>query len=264
MCSCRYWRTRTKYHHFNHVPLVCLAILFFSNFERGLYVSLDPLGARQIIPRPARRFLHSISVPWIYASTLLLTFFWSEAISVTHTTPLHFLSRYKRHFQISAVGLVLLDLAFSILDVVYVSDLFMVPVVEIVFASVGFFIACMYFQVASRVLQRFKLERSKNVDAKHIDMEEASNGADHMDVEITVEMKVERERQKTIRESRDKVVRMSQLLILSGAGLVLFVIGTAITPWANEELDSPVTAISRSFLSFFALWAVGACQVCAF
>lgn len=77
----RYWLIRRIRPQYSLIPLVCLTFLWMSLLERGLYCFIDPMGGKQIIPRGYRRVLLTLSVPWTYASTLLLTFFWSEAIS---------------------------------------------------------------------------------------------------------------------------------------------------------------------------------------
>ena len=76
----RYYQLRSSRPFYAKIPLVCLAFLIAGNLERGLYCFLDPMGAFHIVPRGYRRVLISLSIPWTYASTLLLTFFWSEAI----------------------------------------------------------------------------------------------------------------------------------------------------------------------------------------
>lgn len=78
----RYYALRLQRPFYAKIPLVCLGFLIASNLERGLYCFLDPMGATHVVPRSYRRVMLSLSVPWTYASTLLLTFFWSEAIGL--------------------------------------------------------------------------------------------------------------------------------------------------------------------------------------
>jgi hypothetical protein len=77
----RYWALRQVRPFYSHVPLVCLGLVCLSNLERALYCSIDPMGATHTVPRAYRRVLLSASVPWTYATTLLLTLFWWEAIT---------------------------------------------------------------------------------------------------------------------------------------------------------------------------------------
>ena len=76
----RFWKLRTVRPMYAWVPILCLSLLGLANLERGLYCCLDPMGATHHLPRGYRRVMLSLSVPWTYASTLLLTFFWAEAI----------------------------------------------------------------------------------------------------------------------------------------------------------------------------------------
>jgi hypothetical protein len=65
------------------------------------------------------------------------------------------------------------------------------------------------------------------------------------------------------------MVRVSQFLVGSGVGLLLFVCVSLASPqlWHTRlqtTLDDPITTISRDFLLFFALFMIGVCQICAF
>lgn len=66
-----------------------------------------------------------------------------------------------------------------------------------------------------------------------------------------------------------KMVRMTQFIVGSGVGLLLYLAVSLASPqlWRTSMemgLEDPLTTISRDFLIFLALFIVGACQTCAF
>jgi hypothetical protein len=65
-----------------NLPHCCLFLEFIGGALRFCYWSIDPLSSRFVIPYIGHIPFRTISIPFTLASTLLLTFYWYETVTV--------------------------------------------------------------------------------------------------------------------------------------------------------------------------------------
>jgi len=78
---------------------------------RIVYLSVDPLGSRKIVPYRGSEILITLSFPFGIASNLLILFYWQELLSKRNMKVSPFLKRLVVPFIIFVILLILLDLA---------------------------------------------------------------------------------------------------------------------------------------------------------
>lgn len=64
------------------LPYICLVLEFVGGFLRFIYWAVDPLSSRMLVPYEIHLVGRSGSFPFSLASTLLLTFYWYETVTV--------------------------------------------------------------------------------------------------------------------------------------------------------------------------------------
>ena len=98
----------------SRIAIMCLAIEAITNLVRAVYCAIDPFVSQQIFPFPVHRILVFISVPWSLSTSMLIAFFWAEALAITTTIKGQLLSRFKPHFVGFLAMFILLELFSSI------------------------------------------------------------------------------------------------------------------------------------------------------
>lgn len=94
----------------NWCQFVCLICRFFC-WVRIVYLSLDPLGSRKIIPYRGIQIMATLSLLFHIAGDLLILFYWQEILTRHSLQVSPFLSKLIAPFIILVVVLFLLDLA---------------------------------------------------------------------------------------------------------------------------------------------------------
>jgi len=125
---------------------------------RIVYLSVDPLGSRKIVPYRGSEILITLSFPFGIASNLLILFYWQELLSKRNMKVSPFLKRLVVPFIIFVILLILLDLAGGITRgfdlVLYFPTIVLVNAAF--YAGTLFALAVWIFVIAGRVFQRFK------------------------------------------------------------------------------------------------------------
>jgi hypothetical protein len=258
-----YWQTRDVRKQYAHVPIATLILVCFSCFERALVCFLDPLGSRQMMPRVYRRILVYFSVPYTYAAMLLLIFFWMEAINKHRFKPLPFLSTsFQIPFIVISIALGLVDIIFSVLDSFYVTDMILLPVIEIIYSIAGFIIAVMLFTLSAFVIKRFSREaRIRSVSLSEL-IHQPQN--DTIEMSNLAETSFLEHAKRLQKKNKEKLNRLAKFMIGAGLGMMTFLFITASTPWAFSVMQTPMQVITRQFLLYLSLAIINLSQLCAF
>jgi hypothetical protein len=76
-----------------------------------IYLSVDPLGSKKLVPYQGSQILITLSFPFCIASNLLVLFYWQELLSKKYIKVSPFLNRLIVPFIVFVIILILLDLA---------------------------------------------------------------------------------------------------------------------------------------------------------
>jgi hypothetical protein len=77
------WATQGRF--ILQLPYVCCMLEFVGGLIRFLYYGTDPLGSRMLVGYLAQQVWRTSSIPFCLSSTLLLTFYWHETVTVRLT-----------------------------------------------------------------------------------------------------------------------------------------------------------------------------------
>jgi len=117
LCCC-YFATMRFISYWTHkrsqIALVCLFIEAITNLERAMYCAIDPFTSQNIFSWQVSRMLMFVTIPWSLSTSLLIGLFWAESLARMTRIKHDFLTRYKVHFIVMLVLLILLELFASI------------------------------------------------------------------------------------------------------------------------------------------------------
>ena len=97
------------------VPMVLLVMEFISNFLRLLYVTIDPVWTRRILPYVLSQMASTGTFPFGVYSLMLITFYWYELMNQSRLRAIPFLSKLHVPFWIAVFVIYAVELVDSIL-----------------------------------------------------------------------------------------------------------------------------------------------------